>query len=306
MSRSPALVPLVVGGVALLLLLVCGAVVITVMLVQVESTSSRPSLVVQTFASNELPEILPAAPENVRIDAELPQAVSGQSLGDRDISGDLPLIEILVTGERRDTTLWISGRRTTLDQLKETLATQADRVRETDHPMLISGVGVVITAEPAVSWREIQWVIQCCADPSVRIYRIYFTAQSPTGQERFIPVFLPLDRGILKGERPPPVPTVVMKRTRDQTETRVFLFDELLGDGNAGIELLAPKLRMLREARDSASARVDAFPWVPFEDLVGVVDLLRQTGFGEITFTGAPPPGTKEGYADEEEGEDGR
>jgi biopolymer transport protein ExbD len=64
-----------------------------------------------------------------------------------------------------------------LNKLKEHLFTQAEVKRDMTHPSQPSEIFVLIRCDQDVRWREVQWVMQACADPAVRIYKLQFATK---------------------------------------------------------------------------------------------------------------------------------
>jgi biopolymer transport protein ExbD len=64
-----------------------------------------------------------------------------------------------------------------LDRLKELLFTHAEAKRDLDHPSQPSEIFVLIRCDQDIRWREVQWVMQACADPAVRIYKLQFATK---------------------------------------------------------------------------------------------------------------------------------
>ena len=64
-----------------------------------------------------------------------------------------------------------------LDRLKEHLFTHADTKRDMTHESQPSEIFVLIRCDEEIRWREVQWVMQACADPAVRIYKLQFATQ---------------------------------------------------------------------------------------------------------------------------------
>jgi biopolymer transport protein ExbD len=71
----------------------------------------------------------------------------------------------------------IKGKDYDLDKLKEHLFLHADQKRDLDHPSQPSEIYVLIRCDQDIRWREVQWVMQACADPAVRIYKLQFATR---------------------------------------------------------------------------------------------------------------------------------
>ena len=66
----------------------------------------------------------------------------------------------------------IKGKTYDLARLKEELFKHAEAKRDLEHPSQPSEIFVLIRCDQDVRWREVQWVMQACADPAVRIYKL--------------------------------------------------------------------------------------------------------------------------------------
>ena len=71
-----------------------------------------------------------------------------------------------------DVRIRVGGRELTLGALRDLLVRRAEMDRAT--PLGPSEVPVLIRCDADVRWREVQWVIQACAERPARIYKIQF------------------------------------------------------------------------------------------------------------------------------------
>ncbi len=191
-------------------------------------------------------------------------------------------------GVEADSTLWIAGKQVGLDSLRERLFIQADLSRAWDHPSQPSNTPAVITADGRVRWRTVQYVMQACADPAVRIWKIHFAVTTPDG-EGTLDVPLPRDRGIMSREMQPeekPKFKVELKRIRGEQVTRVELMGQRLGTDD--FDRLARLLEGMVEEFPDATVELHAWAAVPFHHVVLALDQIRGVGIKEITFIGAP------------------
>jgi biopolymer transport protein ExbD len=74
----------------------------------------------------------------------------------------------------KDIVVKIKGKIYNLENLKEVLFTHAEMKRDLTHEAQPSEIFVLIRCDRNIRWREVQWVMQACADPSVRIYKLQF------------------------------------------------------------------------------------------------------------------------------------
>jgi hypothetical protein len=110
--------------------------------------------------------------------------------------------EILVP---RNGEVWCGGDRVTLDELKLRLFVFAEMARDEKHSNQPSRTPVLLTVGGGVRWREVQWIMQVCADPAVRIPRIYWAVAGKDGAEACLPAFLPMDRELRNATTPLPI-----------------------------------------------------------------------------------------------------
>ena len=64
-------------------------------------------------------------------------------------------------------------------ELKDWLQTRADTEREDDKPYG-SKIFVLIRADRSTPWQQVQWIMQDCADPDVRIWKLQFATRDET------------------------------------------------------------------------------------------------------------------------------
>ncbi len=150
---------------------------------------------------------------------------------------------------------------------------------------------VLISADRRVRWRVIQWVMQTCADPDVKLWRLAFQVESADGKTA-LPVPLPLDRDTGFRVEEPPTLRVQLKRRKQDLQTRVTMLTDELGSGEQGFAGLKKRVALVFGYSPHATLELNAWASVPFEDVVRTVDYLKLAGFENVTFVGAPPPGS--------------
>ena len=169
----------------------------------------------------------------------------------------------------------VGGRILDMEGLGALLRERADAARE-DAPPRGSLLHAVLRVDRDLPWQGAQWLMQACAGPEIRIYRIHFAAQSEDGgAEGAVPTFLPKDTGPADG------PAVA--------ETLLSARLTFGGDGPS----LAPKdLLPFLEARypdlprEGLKVEIVADPWVPAGDVLGAVDAVRRWGAPSVIFRG--------------------
>ena len=79
----------------------------------------------------------------------------------------------------------VKGDEVNLKTLTQRLLVFAERKRDMEHPMQPSEVFALIRCDEKIRWLEVQWVMQACADPDVRIYKLQFATGKPRdGQQQ--------------------------------------------------------------------------------------------------------------------------
>jgi len=73
----------------------------------------------------------------------------------------------------------VKAEEVNLKQLTQRLLVFAERKRDTEHPMQPSEVFALIRCDEKIRWLDVQWVMQACADPDVRIYKLQFATGKP-------------------------------------------------------------------------------------------------------------------------------
>lgn len=291
MSGKVSKVPWIFGAIALCLL-ICGMIATWFFVIApflrlkavVDEIAGEPE-----FTGPAISIIFPGAGDEIRSQVPLPAGVTTGT----QIQSDGIIHEIIVAGKGRDSTIWFGGRQVDFEGLRLALARLADGSRLETHPRRPSLQTVLITASQEVRWRDVHWVLQVCADHTVRINRIYFAARSTDGQKVAVPAFLPMDRGLepslfLEGPETPKVIVELQRRRAEQT-TRVQLLDQVLGAGAAGYADLELKAGRLHEMEPKLPVLLHAWVWVPAGEVVMTLDLLRRVGYEEILFPDAPP-----------------
>jgi biopolymer transport protein ExbD len=69
-----------------------------------------------------------------------------------------------------------------LTQLKNHMFENAEKKRDLSDPNAPSEIFVLIRCDERIRWREVQWVMQVCADPSVKIYKLQFATREAEPQ----------------------------------------------------------------------------------------------------------------------------
>jgi biopolymer transport protein ExbD len=75
-------------------------------------------------------------------------------------------------------TLKVRGEEMDLDRFKQYLAPEADILREQDAARA-SELYILIRADVKSRWQDVQWVMQACADPKIKVYKLQFATMNP-------------------------------------------------------------------------------------------------------------------------------
>ena len=97
-------------------------------------------------------------------------------------AGDINQVKNWKTGDPVD--IKVKGSVVDLKTLTQKLLVFAERKRDMEHPMQPSEVFALIRCDKDIRWREVQWVMQACADPDVRIYKLQFATAKPREGQR--------------------------------------------------------------------------------------------------------------------------
>lgn len=183
--------------------------------------------------------------------------------------------------------------------LKRWLAAKAAAARGPDaRPNEKSDLSVLIRADRRVGWRQVQWVMQACADPSVRIWKLQMATTVDGQGAGALPTPLPVDRGLGSGPLERPIEAkIVLRRFPDHPETTISWAGEGLGRGEDGLRRLRSRLDGAKAAAArnnlNLGAQIDAGATVPHAEIIRAIDLCMEAGIANITFVGAPPPPAK-------------
>ena len=207
-------------------------------------------------------------------------------------------LEIALSKDRK---LFVGGKEVTFKEMVKRILVHAEASRNEKQPTKPSNMPVLLHAYKETNWRNMQWIMQACADPNVRIWRIWLAAQDKDGKPAYVKVFLPFDRGLLlRGPDAPPKIKIELRRKKEDKATRVYLADQKVGSDDAGFKALKTKLADLWKAIEKkGTAELYAWASVPYEDAVKVVEIVQSTGIKTLTFVGAPPPGKRKSKKDE-------
>jgi biopolymer transport protein ExbD len=108
---------------------------------------------------------------------ELPQAIYGME--DKATEKDLRVIINILKPENtanppKIPEVKVKGKPYDLKDLSRYMRSMADMEREGDGPGAPSAIYVLIRADKATPWQHVQYVMQVCADPTIRIYKMQF------------------------------------------------------------------------------------------------------------------------------------
>jgi biopolymer transport protein ExbD len=106
----------------------------------------------------------------------LPLAIKAKD--DQDVEDEERVIINLVEDEKAPGTYKaiISRKEYTHEALKQHLLLRADSAREDVEPFG-SRIYVLVRADRSTPWQEVQWIMQDCADPDVRIWKLQFATR---------------------------------------------------------------------------------------------------------------------------------
>jgi biopolymer transport protein ExbD len=93
------------------------------------------------------------------------------------------IVNLLRNEKKNQPDLKVKGRDMDLVQFQQFLKPEADRNREPDGPKA-SELYVLIRADKSSRWQDVQWVIQACCDPGIRVYKLQFATEDPKKYEK--------------------------------------------------------------------------------------------------------------------------
>jgi len=111
-------------------------------------------------------------------DLQLPEAVhAAEDKGDKEKTR---LIVNLLKSDKAngEPTLKVKGQEYDLAGFKQMLQPYADQSRE-DDAVKASELFILIRADARSRWQDVQWVMQVCADPKIRVYKLQMATHNP-------------------------------------------------------------------------------------------------------------------------------
>jgi biopolymer transport protein ExbD len=88
------------------------------------------------------------------------------------------IVNLLKNEGDRPPTLKVKGMEMDLAAFQQFLRPEADRNREPDGPKA-SELYILVRADTHSRWQDVQWVMQACADPGIRVYKLQFATTKP-------------------------------------------------------------------------------------------------------------------------------
>jgi len=127
-------------------------------------------------------------------------------------------------------------------------------------------------------WRVVRDAMRLAVDSEIRIYRVHWAALL-SETEVGLPLLFPKDRGLARTKiRVLERPRIEVSLTLVGKRTAVRFLDEELGEDEAGLAKLAVRLAALLEDLSGKGSMLavslDPEPEVPFEHVVGALDLV--------------------------------
>ena len=181
-------------------------------------------------------------------------------------------------------TLVVEGKQLSLPQFQELLR-ERTRGHHDDDEWKTSKLEVILRADGDCRWQDVQYILQACPAPDIRIWRTRFAARSPDGSlEGTVKVFLP------SGREEAPAFRVLIRDERRDLGSRVYFNTDLIGTlETPGIwETLLECVRESGPREGEASCGNKADPNVPLRHVLSAVDAFRQAGVKTFRFAGTP------------------
>ena len=115
-------------------------------------------------------------------DLELPAALHARE--DQGLNEKYRLIVNLLKNERGGPPIFkVRGEEMDLVGFQQILKVEADRNREND-AQRASELFVLVRADKGSRWQDVQWVMQACCDPGIRVYKLQFATEDPRKHEK--------------------------------------------------------------------------------------------------------------------------
>jgi biopolymer transport protein ExbD len=112
--------------------------------------------------------------------------------------------------------------------------------------------------------------------------------------ERKVQAFLPKDRGLaktrIKIDEKPKI-TVTLKRTKNESQTRVVLMDTPIGNDAQGFKNLDSQIASIASNDKEIPGEINAWPYVPHQDVIRTIDAFMKAHVTDITFVGTAEKG---------------
>ncbi|MCU0725304.1 MAG: hypothetical protein MUE73_05885 [Planctomycetes bacterium] len=169
----------------------------------------------------------------------------------------------------------VAGRDVGPGDLEPLFFAHAETVRDMESPNQESLAWLVLRCDRRVPWRNVQWVMQAAADPSVRIWRIVFAVRPEEGEgEASFAVFLQRDRRHGSRMIPDRGPNVIDLQTGEGAPARP--------------RNLAATHALLTEEHRAMPMEVNAWPEVPAGRVLRMLDVLARVGHSWVLVWGTP------------------
>jgi hypothetical protein len=172
--------------------------------------------------------------------------------------------------------LTVDGKVLGLGEYGDLLLARAEESRQVEPPNA-SDLSVVLRMDRSLPWAVAHWLIQDCADPDRRVWKIHFAAiPEGGGEEGTLGCYLPHDRGIAR----------VPERVPERLNIAVRYSDA--GEGSNPTALYE-KVKTRLAGDPTVSVRVLVADDVPVGEALRVMDVLYRAGAHELTCVGTPP-----------------
>ncbi len=146
-------------------------------------------------------------------------------------------------------------------------------------PSAARPVNLLFVIAPSVPWRAVAELMLVCADPQLRLYRIFVAVKEQgSGARGAVAAFLPVDRGLCGG------------RLVISTDVRMRLGTP---GKRAAVASVGEALAAYREApEDALFVTLRADPQAPWGEIVALMDEALRAGVYAFLFEGLPPTDT--------------
>jgi biopolymer transport protein ExbD len=111
-------------------------------------------------------------------DLKLPEAIHAEEDKGAQLEERRVIVNLLKGKDGQPPKLRVKGKEMNLNQFAQELRIVARQHTEPESPNA-SSIFVLIRADTGARWQDVQYVMQVCADPSIKVYKLQFATEDP-------------------------------------------------------------------------------------------------------------------------------